>query len=128
MGLAEALASVVLATIVLMGVFNSSFIALSSTAQTEQSFDAENLTASALAELRENHNSLGVPYQSTDEVKERAAEYRVHKELKTLPGYPYCAEAIVTVTWKQGRLDRKRVQKTVIALKNQAGTGSGMRI
>ena len=128
MGLAEVLASVVLATIVLMGVFNSSFIALSSTAQTEQSFDAENLTASALAELRENNNSLGVPYQSSDVVKERAADYTVKKELKTLPGYPFCAEAIVTVTWKQGRLDRQRVQRTVIELKNRPGTGSGMGI
>lgn len=123
--LAEVLASVVLATIVLMGVFNSSFIALSASTQAEQSFDAENISASALADLRENHHSLGIPFNESYQVSKRAADYSVTRTLKPFSGYPYCAEAIVTVTWNQGRRNMKRQQKTVIEVKSGTGLGTG---
>ena len=125
-GLAEVMASVVLITIVLMGAFNSSFIALSSTAQTEASFDAENLAATAFAELKQNYETLGIPYSHSEDIKERAAVYTVRRELKRVSGYPFCAEAVVTVSWLQGRLERRREQRTILSLKNQLGAGGGL--
>lgn len=125
LGLAEVMASVVLATIVLMGVFNSSFVALSASVQAEQSFDAENLSCSTLAELQQDYRTLGVPFTETFTQRMSTADYRVTRELRPYPGFDFCAEAVVTVNWKQGRLNHEMVKRQLIMLEDSSVPGGG---
>jgi hypothetical protein len=125
LALAEALLVVTITTLVLLAAFNAAFTAERAAAQTTQSLDAENLAASALAEVKSAPHTFTLPFEDQTLFTTRSAEYTLVRRLEPTPGVPHCAKATITVTWKQGRLDQKRVRETLVPVGGASSVGGG---
>ncbi|MFA7484326.1 MAG: prepilin-type N-terminal cleavage/methylation domain-containing protein [Vulcanimicrobiota bacterium] len=121
--LLEALVTITLGSLIMLGVFHSSFTANRATAQTEQTLEAENLLSSRLAGFLSEAATLSVPYSETELILTKSAEYTLTKTLANAPGRPNCAHARLVLTWKQGRLNQSRDVECLLPYRETSGLG-----
>lgn len=122
--LLEALTTVTLATLVLFGLFQSSFTSIKATAQTEQGMEAENLISSRFAEFLSQTETYTLPFEEEEQVLTKSASYRLVKRLTQDPERPHCAIAKCTLTWKQGNVSQSKEVECLIPLETSPPGGT----
>ena len=116
--LLEALVTVTLATLILLGLFQSSFTANKATVQTEQGMEAENLIASRFSEFLSQTSTYTLPFEEEEFIQTRTTNYTLVKKLKQAPTRPHCAIATATLTWQQGQVAQSKALECLIPLES----------
>ncbi len=120
-GIGEAIFALALTAIVVLGILNMVGMAIASSDHTEQTFLAQDLASSQLAEILASPIPWSQPREEHQVVTVRGRDFSVSRQARAHPDEPYCAEVTITVTWRQGRLQRQVQRKALIPLREVFG-------